>query len=308
MSYALFSVPFQAKRIDVGPVIPEEGSEAQVAAFPRSPARHAQADPAYRAFKVTPLASGALLFSAVRNRGGRDAFGRPVLHANGCILHVESLLGPERDPAAVLMALDSWSESDGESSFAEKLSAVSAWSSETAFEAMRSRLAGEPQFHAEAALALTQARATFSWSPREEILPLLQPVLVLLSVRQLARIDLATGSADSNHREAILGIAGNDPGPASERAGFLTQLLGRSREARVDFHRHTATGSHGPRDLVDAIATPSDWGLSSCERLRLLLQCLDAGVLPPEAAALPEEAQRTLRRVEAWSRRIGEGK
>lgn len=309
MTYALFSVPFQGKRVDIGPVLPAEGMEAQVNAFPRTPARDAQTDPAYRAFKITSLTSRALLFSAVRNRGESDAFGRPVLHANGCILRAEELLGPERDPVAVLMALDNWSDQEGEPAFAQKLSAASAWDDDTAFEAMRSRLSADPQFHAEAAFAVMEPRVTLSWAPGEAILPMLQPVLALLSAGQLVHLDLATGAADANHREAVLGIAGPDEGVHSGTGGFLSQLLGRRRELRIDFRHRAVTGSRGPRELVDAISAPADWpGFTPRERYRLLLLCLDAGAMPPEAAVLPDDAQRTLRHIEALGRRLGEGR
>jgi hypothetical protein len=313
---ALFTVVFQGEPVVVGDLGGEELRDCQREAFPRSPRRDATSDPEYRAFKISPLRSGRLLFSAISNGGARDAHGRPTLRATGCVIDRDSLAGPLRDPAAIWSALPGWEPAQGADAFVGAVARESVWESQEAFDDIRELLAAEGPFHASVASVLTRQKALLSAGDGLEVVAALKPALLLLPAARLFKLELATGSVDSDARENVIGVR-DRIGPG-EPGGLLGNLLGRRRGGAapsVDFETRTTSGAdEGPIDLVSALTNPAPWpGVADRSRLQLLLGTLDAPFvrgrpatpfdLSPELDALRKSVQQIeqlTRQLEAW--------
>ena len=314
MTMALLTLTFQGDPDVLGALDADDRREAQREAFPRSPRRDAQTDQAYRACKIAPLRSGRLLFSVVQNRGEKDAHGRPALRATACVLDREGLAGPSRDPAAVLRALEQLPSAESVDTFVSRVRSLSAWENDAAFDALSQELTIDGPFHARVAASLTRPSAQLSWEGSDDV-GALRPALSLLPLARLLRLELATGSDDSDTREAVLGNRGALEGAGEER-GRLGAILGRWRPARsasVDFRQRPPipTEDSGPVDLVQAIIASSPWpGFTARERFRLLMASLDSTGAdgkrrdPFELSGELNALRTTVRQIEALTERL----
>ena len=113
----------------------------------------------------------------------------------------------------------------------------------------------------------------------EDTVATLRPSLLMLPAARLFRLELATGSTDSDTRENVIGVrehvdqAGNRRAPRQP-----ARPAPRIRDTEVDLRERTISGAEdGPIDLVAALLDSPPWpGLSERERFQVLLGCLDA--------------------------------
>ncbi len=310
----LLEMTFQGETRAVGPLDPAEEREVGRAAFPLAPPRDATERDDFIAFKMAPLPSGRVLLSAIHNRGDRDAYDRPVLRANGCVLQAADLTGALRDPAAVWRTLEDFDADRGSGDFERRVAELSIHASEPAFERFREALARSWDFQARLAAVLgSKSLDLYLGAPSAAAPELLQPAFGLLSTSRLCQLELAIGGEISEVREAMLGLPAEAPPSVGKGRGMLSRFVGRkqdddSADVAVDFRNEKVYGSRskGPVELARAITDPEPWpvAMPTRDRYQVLLECLDSGrslfdVLP-ELDAL----RRAIQRLEKLSKAV----
>jgi hypothetical protein len=315
MSVALLTLTFQGEPTVSGALDGEELRECQREAFPRSPRRDAATNADYRSFKLAPLRSGRLLLSTVCNRSETDVHGRAALRAMGCVIDRDAASGPARDLTAVWSSLTSWTPAISMDEFMTAVTKTSALENDQLFTDLHERFTADAPFYAAAASALTKRQVNLLLSPGEDVVHLLRPVLLLLPASRLFRLELATGSVDSDTREATLGFIGSNNNHGEESSGGLLGNLLRRRQggaASIDFRAKLVTGAdEGPIDLVSAVIDTAAWGhIPPRERFRLLLRTLDSQwvggrqLTPFDLAPELDEMRRTVQRIEGLSKKL----
>lgn len=317
----LITLLFQGKVETSAPLSATEEREVVHAAFPMSPPRDATSRPDYRAWKIVPLTSGRILLSTVLNRDEKDAYDRPVLRANGCLLAAGEMAGGWRDPVAIWQALE---EFPGETdlsgdveSFAGRVEALSIHTAPEAFALFRGELDRSGPFHARAAAVLSEETADLYLGDVGRGLDLLRPALGLLPRERLERLHLSIGGEASDAREPILGLPGGAPDTWRE-GGLLSGLFGRKKddqsEAAADFETQEVFGTRadGPSALAEAIVDPLPWpGVrGDRDRYRVLLECLDTGGSRTPFDAVPEldDLRQAIHRIERLAKELARGR
>ena len=307
----LLTLTFQGEVRASGPLSSEDEREVARAAFPLAPPRDATVREGYRAYKMAPLASGRVLLSAISNRGDVDSYDRPVLRAIGCLLEAEELAGALRDPAAVWQVLADFEIDTGTGVFEQRVAELSIHVSQPAFEQFRARLGRSRLFYPQLAAALDAEAVDLYFGSAGDPPRQLQPVLGLLSRKQLSRLHLVIGGEPSELREPLLGLTESAPASARKGRGLLSGLFGKKDDqpaVAVDFESEDVFGSRaeGPVGLTDAIVDQQPWpvALPDLDRYQVMLECLDQGRSLFEVLPELDELRQAIKRLEALSKEL----